>query len=106
MKLFPNHITLTVMGILNLEPHRWNLQLGVTMKALVVNSQRGSSRCSYNKGEPTKAEPTKPCIFCMGTYFNDCCDKFLTVESRRVNYQVNSLTSTATIWQYGIVTHP
>ena len=31
----------------------------------------------------TKGEPTKPCILCKGTHFNDCSDKFYTVESRK-----------------------
>jgi len=50
----------------------------LSAEALVANSQRGSSRYTHNKGEPTK-----PCVFCEGTHFNDCCNKFSTVESRK-----------------------
>ena len=49
---------------------------------LVANSQHKV------RGQHGKGEPSKPCIFCKGTHFNDICNKYSTITNRR-----NQLTS-------------
>jgi len=47
-----------------------NKQLSAEM--LVTNSQV--------KGQSTRGEPSRPCVFCKGPNFNDNCDKYCTRE--------------------------
>ena len=54
----------------------------VSADILVANSQHKVT------GQHIKGEPSKPCISCQGTHFNDKCDKYFTVTSRK-----NQLTS-------------
>ena len=49
---------------------------------LVTNSQQ-VHRQQRVRGQHTKSEPSKPCVFCKGTHFNDKCDKYPTVMTRK-----------------------
>ena len=49
----------------------------LSAETLVANSQHRF------RGQYTKGEPSKPCIFCKGTYFNDNCDKYSTITNRK-----------------------
>ena len=44
---------------------------------LVANSQHKV------RGQHGKGEPSKLCIFCKGTHFNDNCDKYSTITNRK-----------------------
>ena len=49
----------------------------LSAETLVANSQHRS------RGQYTKGEPSKPCIFCKGIHFNDNCDKYFTITNRK-----------------------
>ena len=68
-------------GITNKDRQLPDRQLSSDM--LVANSQHKV------RGQHGKGEPSKPCIICKGTHFNDNCDKYLTIANRK-----NQLTLT------------
>ena len=57
----------------------------VSADMLVANSQHKV------RGQHTKGEPSKPCIFCKGTLFNDYSDKYFTVISKKNQFRVDVL---------------